>query len=76
MEIFLREKYPWFLPTFLAYPADIHKGDHLTSNQSRQKGTHCKMAKKEWLRHPRTPLGLSMESLPLYQKITMLILQS
>ena len=39
MEVFLREMYPWFLPTFLAYPADIHKGHHPASSHSRQQGT-------------------------------------
>ena len=26
MEQLLRERYPWFLPTFLAYPQPIHRG--------------------------------------------------
>jgi hypothetical protein len=27
MEALIQERFPWFLPTFQAYPAEIHKGD-------------------------------------------------
>jgi len=42
MEALIQDVYPWFLPTFQAYPADIHKGNY-SQVSFKERGTNFSM---------------------------------